>query len=131
MTAKLCTALKAGNVRRAACRYAGISTDSFQRYFYADADFAAAVIRAEAEAEVAFIAVIQKAALKGDWKAAAWWATHHPNAKHDWRQLSEFDWDKAPTEVILALLGATESDPDAESAGDRLAAEAGSAADNE
>lgn len=124
MTERLCSALRAGNTRRAACLYAGISTDSFNRYLNAEAAFAAAVIKAEADAEVAFVAIIKKCALAGDWKAGAWWLTHHPSAKYDWRQLTEIKWSDVPADTILALLGAGEGDPGAESAGDRMATEA-------
>jgi hypothetical protein len=123
MTQKLCSALRAGNTRRAACLYAGISADSFANYLRDSSDFSEAVTRAEGEAEVGYIAVIKKCALAGDWRAAAWWASHHPNAKHDWRQVSEIKWSDLSTDAILALLGAGEGDPGAESAGDRMATE--------
>lgn len=129
MTTRLCSALRAGNTRRASCRYAGISEDSFANYLRDSSDFSEAVTRAEGEAEVGYIAVIKKCAMAGDWRAAAWWASHHPNAKHDWRQVSEIKWSDLSTDEILTLLGASAGDPGAESAGDRMATEG--AADGE
>ncbi len=104
-TEKLCRALKAGNTRRAACQYAGISQESFSVYLK-DNDFLKAIMAAESECEVGFVAVIKKCALKGDWKSATWWLTHHPSTKHEWMQVSPNDLKYIPTETLLAALGA-------------------------
>ena len=69
---KICEALRAGNTRRAASIYGGMSEDTFGRWLKADADFAAAIEKAETDAHVRNVAIIQKAA-QDTWTAAAWW----------------------------------------------------------
>lgn len=66
-------ALRAGNTRTAAAQYAGISYDVFKRWHDDSADFRGAIERAESEAEIRNVALIQKAASNGTWTAAAWW----------------------------------------------------------
>jgi hypothetical protein len=66
----LLVAIRAGNTRRAACAYAGISEDSLERWAKRSAGFAEGLTRAEAEAEVSLVAIIRKAA-ETDWRAAA------------------------------------------------------------
>jgi len=70
---RLTDALRAGNTRRAACAFAGISEDSLARWEKAGGDFQAAVAEAEASAEVRAVALIQQAAGSGNWRAAVWW----------------------------------------------------------
>ena len=70
---RLCDALAAGNTRRAACAFAGISEDSVARYRDRFADFADAIQKAEADAEVRNVAIVTRAAQSGVWQAAAWW----------------------------------------------------------
>lgn len=75
---KILNALRAGNYRVAACKFAGISNDTFGRWMRAGnageqpfAEFADQVKQAEAQAEASLVATIRKAA--GDhWQAAAW-----------------------------------------------------------
>ena len=75
---KILNALRAGNYRVAACKFAGISVDTFGRWMKAGnageerfAEFAEQVKQAEAQAEASLVATIRKAA--GDhWQAAAW-----------------------------------------------------------
>jgi hypothetical protein len=65
-------ALTAGNTRRAACAYAGVSEDAFAAWLGRYADFADAVKKAEAQAEVKMVATVVQASTK-QWQAAAWW----------------------------------------------------------
>ena len=75
---KILNALRAGNYRVAACKFAGISEETFRRWMNAGkagepgyVDFVAQVKQAEAQAEASLVATIRKAA--GDhWQAAAW-----------------------------------------------------------
>lgn len=75
---KIVNALRAGNYRVAACKFAGISDETFRRWFNAGkrgepgyVDFVEQVKQAEAQAEASLVATIRKAA--GDhWQAAAW-----------------------------------------------------------
>jgi len=78
---KIVTALRGGNYREVACRYAGISYQTFRTWLKRAEEqqappeyleFAAAVEKAEADAEVADIALIRRAAQDGSWTAAAW-----------------------------------------------------------
>jgi len=99
--ARLCEALRAGNTRAAAADYAGVGKTTFYRWIDkgkeqktgAFRDFWDAVKKAEADAEVRNVAIIQQAAKK-TWQAAAWllerrrpsrWALRQPqrNKKED------------------------------------------------
>ena len=70
---RLCDALAAGNTRRAACAFAGISDETLARWQSRFVDFADAVKKAEGDAEVRNVAIIARAAQSGSWQAAAWW----------------------------------------------------------
>lgn len=70
---RVCTALAAGNTRRAACAFAGISEDTLANWLRRHSDFAEAVKKAEGDAEVRNVAIISRAAQQGTWQAAAWW----------------------------------------------------------
>lgn len=78
---KILTALKGGNYREVACRYAGVSYQTFRNWLKMAEDasappeyleFLEAVEKAEADAEVADLALIRRAAQEGSWTAAAW-----------------------------------------------------------
>jgi hypothetical protein len=68
----LLKALEAGNTRKAACAYAGLSEDAFARYCASNPDFTDDVGEAEAKAVIRHVGLILQAANK-DWRAAAWW----------------------------------------------------------
>jgi hypothetical protein len=70
---RVCTALAAGNTRRAACAFAGISEDTLANWLRRHSEFADAVQKAEGDAEVRNVAIISRAAQQGTWQAAAWW----------------------------------------------------------
>lgn len=70
--ARLLEALRAGNTRRAACHYAGITPETFSQW-QRFSEFSAAVQKAEADAEVRHVAQIAQAAMSGTWQASAWW----------------------------------------------------------
>jgi transposase-like protein len=78
---KIITALRGGNYRETACKYAGISNQTLRNWLKQaenpDAppeymEFLCAVEKAEADAEVADIALIRRSAQDGQWQAAAW-----------------------------------------------------------
>jgi transposase len=69
---RLMDALRMGATYEIACGYAGISTDTFQRWRAADAAFAAQIKEAEGAAAVGWLAKIEKAANDNVWQAAAW-----------------------------------------------------------
>ena len=71
-------AIRAGNYKEVAARYAGIGESTFYEWLKRGAshrvgyvEFAEAVKNAEAEAEVRDVALIEKAAME-NWTAAAW-----------------------------------------------------------
>lgn len=66
---RLLTALRAGNTIAAACRYAGITTETYGQWQRRFPAFSDAVTRAEAESEVALVAYI-RAAATSDWRAS-------------------------------------------------------------
>lgn len=70
--AALLGALRLGNTRRAASAYAEISAPTFYRMME-DVTFREAVEKAEADAEVTYLARIAAAVDAGTWQAAAWW----------------------------------------------------------
>jgi transposase-like protein len=67
---RLLQAIRAGNTRRAACAYAGISDETLANWSRRSLDFLESLTRAEAESEVALVATIRQAAQQ-DWRAAA------------------------------------------------------------
>lgn len=80
-TDKLLSALKSGNYRSVACKYAGISFQTLRNWIKIaespDApveyvEFLDALEKAEAQAEVVDISIIRQAAHNGQWQAAAW-----------------------------------------------------------
>lgn len=66
---RLLSAIRAGNTRRAACAYAGISDETLARWQRAHVDFVDALTRAEAESEVQLVDQVRQA---DDWHAKAW-----------------------------------------------------------
>jgi transposase len=67
---RLLQAIREGNTRKAAAAYAGVDQDTIARWCHRSADFADNLSRAEAESEVALVAIVRKAAVD-DWRAAA------------------------------------------------------------
>lgn len=67
---RLLNAIRAGNTRRAACAYAGISDETLANWGRRSLDFLDSLTCAEAESEVALVAIVRTAATT-DWRAAA------------------------------------------------------------
>ena len=84
--ARLYEALRAGNTRRASCSYAGISESTLATWLERFDDFRDAVEKAEADAEIRNVAIIQRAATD-TWQAAAWWLERRRPG--DYRQRNE------------------------------------------
>lgn len=70
---RLLQALRLGNTRRAATRFAEIDSSTFYRWLERSPSFRAQVEQAEADAEVRFMGRIATAAAAGTWQSAAWW----------------------------------------------------------
>jgi len=72
-TDRLLDALRGGNTRRASCLLAGIGVQTLDDWQHRFPYFREAIEKAEAEAEVAHVANIVRAAQDGVWTASAWW----------------------------------------------------------
>lgn len=71
--ARIVEALEGGNTRRAAATAAGIDQGTLENWMTRFSGFSSAVRVAEAEAELAHVATIKRAADDGDWRAALAW----------------------------------------------------------
>jgi hypothetical protein len=67
----ICTLLQAGNTKKVAAEAAGIAESTFYDWMQTTPAFAAAVEKAEAEAEATLVTRVAKAA-SNSWRAAAW-----------------------------------------------------------
>lgn len=76
---RLLSALRDGNTRQASCAYAGISEHTLARWLERYGDFAEAVKKGEAAAEMRHVATIALAAHDGVWTASAWWLERRRN----------------------------------------------------
>lgn len=102
---KIYNALRAGNYRVAACKFAGISDETFRVWINrgkrGDAEFVEfleQVKQAEAQAEASLVATIRKAA--GDhWQAAAWLLERKYVVRWGRRDLS---WERVQREARQA-----------------------------
>lgn len=69
---RLTDAITLGATFGHACKYAGISEDTFARWRKQYADFAEAIEAAEGKGILQWLAKIEAAANNGSWQAAAW-----------------------------------------------------------
>jgi hypothetical protein len=97
--AKLTDALRGGNTRRASCAAAGISQETLARWLAENVDFRDAIEKAEGEAELRNLQVIQDAT-RTTWQAAAWWLERKHKA--DWSsRVEQTGADGSPVKVIV------------------------------
>jgi hypothetical protein len=87
-------ALRRGNTRTAAAEAAGLPRETLSRWIARFVTFRHAVTRAEAEAEVAHVANVKKAADEGTWQASVWWLE---------RRRSE-DWGRRDRLEVIATV---------------------------
>lgn len=114
---KILNALRAGNYRVAACKFAGISDETFRVWINAGKrgepgylEFLEQVKQAEAQAEASLVATIRKAA--GDhWQAAAWLLERKYTTRWGRRDLS---WERMRREERQAQARALADIPLAE-----------------
>lgn len=107
ITEAILLALQGGNTRTCAAEYAGISYDSFKRWFDADTEFGDAVKKAEADCEARCVAHILKAA-PTTWQAAAWWLERA--RRTIWARSVIIDLSNLTDDQIRALAGAEGED---------------------
>lgn len=116
--AKVCEALKGGNFRIVAARFAGVSPRTLRDWMAEgkknpdspEGDFRRAVIEAEGEAETKMVKLIMVAA-ESDPKHGEWWLSHRHAAR--WAEkknvklsghIEDRPLDKLPRERLLQLL---------------------------
>jgi len=105
---RITDALAAGNSRKAAAAYGGISDDALGSWMRRYADFADAVKSAEAQAEVAHVANIAQASRDGSWQASAWWLERRRH--QEWGRVDRLEIEiRRTAERVAAQTGA---DPD-------------------
>lgn len=112
---RLIQALRGGNYLKTACHFAGIHPSTLTRWLHKadepDApqeyrDLRDAIEKARADAEVASLAKIQKAANEGQWQAAAWFLERSmPErwAKKDKTQLEVTGEGGGPVRVVSGI----------------------------
>jgi hypothetical protein len=96
---RLTDALRGGNTRRASCAAGGISQETLARWLAENVDFRDAVEKAEGEAELRNLAVIQDAT-RTTWQAAAWWLERKHKAEWSSR-VEQTGADGSPVKVIV------------------------------
>ena len=96
---KILEALRGGNTRRASCAAGGIDQTTFANWLKEYSDFSYAVEKAEGEAELRNLAVIQDAT-KTTWQAAAWWLERKHKAEWSSR-VEQTGADGSPVKVIV------------------------------
>jgi transposase len=69
----ICEAIEAGNTRECAAAMAGVSPAWLYEQIARRGEFGAAIEKADAVAEAHHVKVVQRAASRGTWQAAAWW----------------------------------------------------------
>lgn len=85
---KICSYLRQGNTRKAACAASGISDQTFANWQKRYLDFLERVKKAEAEAETAHVENIAHAA-RTYWQASAWWLERRH--REDWGRRDQLD----------------------------------------
>lgn len=104
MMKTICDAIEAGNTRECAAQAIGVSPRWFYMQIAKGADFAAAIARADALAEQHHVQVIQTAARRGQWPAAAWWLERR--RAQDWGRVDRVEVTiRRQAEKIAAELG--------------------------
>jgi len=96
---RILDALRGGNTRRASCAAGNISQDTFANWLRDHSAFSDAVQKAEGEAELRNLQVIQDAT-RTTWQAAAWWLERKHKA--DWSsRVEQTGADGSPVKVIV------------------------------
>jgi hypothetical protein len=105
---RITAALAAGNSRKAAAAYGGITIETLCAWERQFLDFSTAVKSAEAQAEVSHVANIAQAARGGSWQASAWWLERRRHA--EWGKVDRLEIEIRRTAERVAA--ATGADPD-------------------
>jgi hypothetical protein len=113
---RICSALRAGNTRRASAIYGGVSETTFYRWMQegeaakrgAKREFREAVIRAEAECEVWHVANLKRQA-DGDWRASVEWLKRR--RRDEWSERIDSVTDNT-TRIIVEYMDGTDGEND-------------------
>ena len=103
--------LARGSTRSGACSAAGVDRKQFYRWMEKSIVFGQAVLQAEGTAEVNMSNVIVRAAIGGDWRAAAFWL--RSRRREQWREDVNIDVVRR----IGSILGELEDGGPAQAAG--------------
>jgi hypothetical protein len=101
-------ALRVGATRTAAFESAGIHRSKIPIYLRRFAPFRAAVMEAEANAEIRAVVTVQQAIVGGGWRAAAWWLEHR--RADEWGRTDRVEIEIRRSAERIAL--ATGADPE-------------------
>lgn len=124
---KIIQAVRQGNFLKVAAALGGITETCLHLWIKKGeagrakkyVEFVAQLRAAQAQAEASAVITIRKAAIEGDWKAAAWYLEKGP-AKARWRPNLHIDYSKATNEELereLALIAGKLVDGSSEAAG--------------
>ncbi len=105
------TSLQNGNTRRAAATAAGVSPRTLQRWLKRGreqrrgkfVELTRMVEMAECEAERAMVESIVEAAMKGDWRAAAWWLERRLPQEYGKQQRLAVTPEQGPVEFVVQI----------------------------
>jgi hypothetical protein len=97
-------ALRTGHTRTAAAEHVGVPRERLSRWMARNVTFRHAVLRAEAEAEIAAATSLREAFEAGDWRAGFAWLERRRH--HDWGRI-----DRVEIEVRRAAERIAESYP--------------------
>jgi transposase len=98
--ARYLEAIRKGNTQRAACSYAGFSEDTLARTRDSNADFADAIKKAEAEAEMRHVEIIDRAGTDS-WQASAWWLERRHSS--DWGKKLDVTSAQQPLKALIGV----------------------------
>ncbi len=107
--AKFCDVLRVGADRSTACHYVGASDAQLQAELARDEEFARAVLRSQAEAELKHLGNIHKAAQdEKNWRTSAWWLERRAHQRSSGETSEQALTQVAELVDVLAMIIVTE-----------------------
>ena len=95
----ICAHLRSGATRTASVAAVRVSYDAFRRWQKSNAEFASAVMQAEAECSIMMTKVIWDAAMSGEWRASLWWLERR--RPQEWGRYASTSIDDAEVRLLL------------------------------